>query len=83
MNTGFNLLGQFDEELSQLHDGSLEGGQPSFDLMNFQNEEKVGFDNDSGLLQTDHPTGSFQPQTALNIQNVEYFEDWEKKEPLD
>ena len=52
MNTGFNLLGQFDEELSQLHDGSLEGGQPSFDLVNFQNEEKVGFDNDSGLFHT-------------------------------
>ena len=39
MNTGFDLLGQFDEELSLKDTPSLQGAQPSLELAGFQSQE--------------------------------------------
>ena len=52
MNTGFNLLGQFDEEPSQGIGAEPMSTQPSFEPTGFENEEALDLNSDSELFHT-------------------------------
>ena len=52
MNTGFNLLGQFDDESSQGIGAEPMSTQPSFAPTGFENEATFDLNSDSELFHT-------------------------------
>ena len=80
MDAGFNLLGQFDEDLSGSGGPSMEGVGPSFGLGALENQSGGYEDAGSELVHTkSQPTP--QPAQPAITQPTAYFEDFKDETP--